>query len=83
MDEPENYKRNSLGHTIADWKYEQWVKTINDDATCWIRMLQAGQKHKHEKRIKSNFVNNDMPVAPLYTLRKDHKSSVSIIVKSH
>ena len=35
--------------------------------------MNAGSETGHKVRIKNNMVNIDNPVAPLYTLRKDHK----------
>ena len=41
-----------------------------------MRLLNAGEVNGWQARIKSNMLVNDSTLAPLYTVRKDHKTTL-------
>jgi len=77
-DSLENYKAASQPHiadSIITTKDEHdWLQQlVNAHSVSWVRILSAGSETSNEVRIKNNVISNDSPVAPLYTLHKDHK----------
>ena len=82
-DTKENYSRASKPHiendkTITEEEHERCQKEINAHAIMWTRILRAG---KHAGSLAENRIKGNMTVAvgshgvaPLYTLRKDHKA---------
>ena len=54
-------------------EHDRLQQLINAHSVSWIRILDAGGETNSEMRIKNNMSNSDSQVAPLYTLRKDHK----------
>ena len=47
---------------------------MNAHSVIWTRILEAGHCTGHVNRIKNNMITHDCPLAPLYRLRKDHKT---------
>ena len=81
-DSKENYSRASEPHimndtTITEEEHVKCQKEINAHAIMWTRILRAGEKagERAESRIKGNMTvaTGSHGLAPLYTLRKDHK----------
>ena len=78
VDTPQNYIKACEPHvtkdaTITAKEYEDLEVRMNAHSIMWTRMLAAGKETNHTSRIKSNMVTSNCPLAPLYTLRKDHK----------
>ena len=80
VDSLDNYKTASQPHTadsnvITKEDHDRLEQLANTHSVSWIRILNAGSETGHEVRIKNNMINtcSDNPVAPLYTLCKDHK----------
>ena len=78
VDSLENYKTASQPHikdsaVINKDEHERLQQLINAHSVSWVRILNAGKETSNEVRIKNNMLNSDSQVAPLYTLRKDHK----------
>ena len=81
-DSKENYSRASEPHivndtTITEEEHVKCQKEINAHAIMWTRILKAGEKagNTAESRVKRNITvaAGSHGLAPLYTLRKDHK----------
>ena len=60
--------------TITQQDYERLESEMNAHSIIWTRILKAGHRTGHVNRIKNNMITQDCPIAPLYTLRKDHKN---------
>ena len=60
--------------TITQQDYERLESEMNAHSVIWTRILKAGHRTGHVNRIKNNMITQDCPIAPLYTLRKDHKN---------
>ena len=61
-------------HTVTQELHEQ--AEANAHSVLWVRLLNAGEVNGGQGRIKSNMLVNDCTLAPLYTLRKDHKTAL-------
>ena len=82
VDSKENYIRASEPHlrndiTITEEEHVRCQKEMNAHAIMWTHILKAGANagDRAESRIKGNMTiaAGDHGLAPLYTLRKDHK----------
>ena len=78
VDSMGNYRAVSQPHVvdsvlITKDEHNQLQQLINAHSAFWVRILNAGSETNSETRIKNNMLNSDSQVAPLYTLRKDHK----------
>ena len=62
-------------HTITESLHERLQKEANAHSVMWVRLLNAGEVVGGQARIKSNMLVSDCTLAPLYTLRKDHKTT--------
>ena len=77
VDTPSNHREASLPQ-VKDYStttYEQHGELesiVNAHAIFWTRVLEAGKETGSGVRIKNNMANANSPIAPLYTLRKDH-----------
>ena len=78
-----NYRDACKPHTQKDTVVTQEIhekvqKEGNAHSAFWVRMLRVGDKigGKTTSRIKSNMMVQECTLAPLYGLRKDHKSGV-------
>ena len=58
---------------IMEQDYDRLQTEMNAHSILWTRILAAGKATGNFSRIKSNMITSDCPLAPLYTLRKDHK----------
>ena len=79
IDTAENYLLACEPHvkgdeTITQQDYERLESEMNAHSVIWTRILGAGHGTGHVNRIKNNMITHDCPLAPLYTLRKDHKT---------
>ena len=79
IDTAENYLLACEPHvkgdeTITQQDYERLESEMNAHSVIWARILGAGHGTGHVNRIKNNMITHDCPLAPLYTLRKDHKA---------
>ena len=79
-DSPENYRVGAMPHVqndmVIDMKDHDQIETkLNAHATMWMRMLNAGEGENQTERIRHNMTSQYSPVAPLYVLRKDHKTN--------
>ena len=79
IDTEENYLMACEPHvkgnnTITQQDYERLVSEMNANSVISTRILGAGHGTGHVNRIKNNIITHDCPLAPLYTLRKDHKT---------
>ena len=78
-----NYRDACKPHTendivVTQEIHEKVQKKGNAHSAFWVRILRVGDNigEKTTSRIKSNMVVQDCTLAPLYGLRKDHKSGV-------
>ena len=79
VDSVENYIALNKTHTdkdriIDEEEYKESVRNMNAHALCWCKMLRMGSETGQEKRIRTNFHNEDPPIAGHRTRRKDHKT---------
>ena len=65
--------------TITQQDYERLESEMNAHSVIWTRILKAGHRTGHVNRIKNNMITQDCPIAPLYTLRKDHKNIDDVV----
>ena len=80
-DDIDNYRMAGQEHIkndaiVTDAEKESLETLMNAHGIMWTRILNAGQNFNHEERIRKNMLNENCEVAPLYTLRKDHKVCV-------
>ena len=78
LDTVENYKlvfetHVAEGVVISEEDYVRLQRLVNAHAVFWTRFLQAGSKTKSATKLKDSMVSVGSSIAPLYTLRKDHK----------
>ena len=78
VDTCDSYRRMTVPHVendlVIDLQHHDDIETkMNAHSVMWVRMLNAGQDMSQEDRIKSNMTSKYNPIAPLYSLRKDHK----------
>ena len=61
--------------TIDETEHTNCQKIINGHASAWTRILRAGVEtgDESENRVRNNMMIENHGLAPLYTLRKDHK----------
>ena len=45
----------------------------------WSRILGIGKNWNQLSRVRNNMTSKDSPLAPVYTLRKDHKAYLSAV----
>ena len=81
VDTRNNYNESAMPHVERDQiidvkEHDDIEKKINAHSVMWVRMLCAGEGTGQEERIRNNMVSHCNPIAPLYTLRKDHKSNI-------
>ena len=62
-------------HTVTESLHERLQKEANAHSVLWVRLLNAGEVVGGQARIKNNMLVSDCTLAPLYTLRKDHKKT--------
>ena len=62
-------------HTVTEELHERVQAEANAHSVMWVRLLNAGEISGGQARIKSNMLVRDCTLAPLYTLRKDHKTT--------
>ena len=62
-------------HTVTESLHERLQKEANAHSVLWVRLLNAGEVIGGQARIKNNMLVSDCTLAPLYTLRKDHKKT--------
>ena len=78
LDSLKNYKAASQPHIvdsiiITKDEHDRLQQLVNAHSVSWVRVLSTGSETSNGVRIKNNMISNDSSVAPLYTLRKDHK----------
>ena len=78
VDTLDNYRVAGLCHTenddvVDDEQRKHLEAVMNAHGIMWSRFLNAGENTNNHQRIKDNMLNENCEVAPLYTLRKDHK----------
>ena len=81
VDTMDNYRVACQPHvendiTVTHELHERVQAEANAHSVMWVRLLNAGDITGGQARIKSNMLVNDCKLAPLYTLRKDHKTTV-------
>ena len=62
--------------TVTQDFHEKAQKMADAHSTLWTRILRAGEGVEGQARIKSNVLVQDSTQAPIYALRKDHKSGI-------
>ena len=80
VDTVDNYRVACQPHvendlTIKKGLHERVQREANAHSVLWVRLLSAGEIIGGQTRIKSNMLVSDCTLAPLYTLRKDHKTT--------
>ena len=81
VDKIDNYREACKVHTEKDEttnedEHLKCQKEINAHATMWTRILKAGEEEASTAadRIKNNMLVDNHGLAPIYTVRKDHKA---------
>ena len=80
VDTKENYKESCKTHIendaiVSEEEHESAQNIINAHSILWTRMLRAGKNYKEGgRRVKNNMTVRNHSLAPLYSLRKDHKN---------
>ena len=87
VDTPENYVRCMEPHIEKDViitrkDHEVIEKTINAHAICWIRFMQAAKDTEDMYRVKMSMQSHNNEPSCLYSLRKDHKESVTRVQRT-
>ncbi len=78
VDTPENYKLASQLHVNNDEVICPAVvagieRSASAHSQSWSRILNIGGNWNQSDRVRRNMISSDSPLAPVYTLRKDHK----------
>ena len=58
---------------------ESIEKEISTHSEAWSRILGIGKNWNQLSRVRNNLTSKDSPLAPVYTLRKDHKAYLSAV----
>ena len=61
---------------ISDTEVDKIESTLSAHAVSWSRILGIGGKCKQAERVRKNLISKNSPLAPVYTLRKDHKVTI-------
>ena len=82
VDTPENYRQSSLVHVeqdvvVSEVEVQGIEKDISAHSEAWSRILCIGKNWNQLSRVRNNMTSKDSPLAPVYTLRKDHKAYIS------
>ena len=86
IDTKNNYKEACAKHVpeedsvVSEEVYQEYQKEINAHSSMWTRILKAGEgvhsgNIKAADRIRKNLTVQNHSAAPLYALRKDHKTA--------
>ena len=59
---------------VTEELHERAQAEANAQSVLWVRILNAGEGVGGQARIRSNMLENDSTLGPLYAGRKDHKN---------
>ena len=84
VDTPANYRIATAPHAENDMvislKDHDTIETkLSAHTIMWMRMINAGESVNQQERVRISMVNRHSPIAPLYSLRKDHKTNFDIV----
>ena len=74
----EEYSKGGDEHTTKDkvitkGEAEEIQRILNGHSSMWAKMLNAGQDHGHETRVRGNLISQADTIPEMHTLIKDHK----------
>lgn len=77
--ETEDYSKGGEEHTVKDTKLtrekaDEIQNELNGHSSIWQKILNMGQDHQQEERIRGNILSKNPSIPNMSTLIKDYKS---------